>query len=309
MGLPLQGGNYFEKQMKPFQMKCLELVPWATMALTVLGSHFAADAVMETVAEWSHGSETAVFITKICYLVFFIGMVYLLIRQKDNIFHPRTRYISNEEAEEREHLVLFLSNLPKDLEESDGVPDNLQLSQNIDKDLEKIEKLKKGALPLRWAWEMPLRAIQHHQKKLKTLTLVCSKESISQVNLFAKIFERYRFNNLDKIYLLAQKQGKPLLVDMFSEKDIADLNGFNFQSFDELSQAMWFLMRKFRKYKYSESQIMIDITSGQKPTSIVGASMTFNRVIKAQYVSTNQPWDVLSYDVLLTSSEPREFGL
>ncbi|MBZ0108767.1 MAG: hypothetical protein K8F52_08850 [Candidatus Scalindua rubra] len=54
---------------------------------------------------------------------------------------------------------------------------------------------------------------------------------------------------------------------------------------------------------------MIDITSGQKPTSIVGASMTFNREIKAQYVSTNQPWDVLSYDVLLTSSETRDFGL
>ena len=297
------------KQMKPFRMKCRELAPWATMALTVLGSHFAADAIMETVEGWSHGRETAILLTKICYLVFFIGMVYLLIRQKDKIFHPRTRYISNEEAEEREHLVLFLSNLPKDLEESDGVPPRLQLSQNIDRDLEKIEKQKQGALPLRWAWEMPLRAIQHHQIKLKTLTLVCSKESISQVNLFAKIFERYRFKNLNKIFLLAQKQGNPVLVDMFSGKNIADLNGFNFQSFDELSQAMWFLMRTFSKCRYPENQIMIDITSGQKPTSIVGASMTFNREIKAQYVSTNQPWEVLSYDVLLTSSETREFGL
>ncbi|MBZ0108766.1 MAG: hypothetical protein K8F52_08845 [Candidatus Scalindua rubra] len=218
------------KQMKPFRMRCRELVPWATMALTVLGSHFAADAIMETVEELSHGSGTAILLTKICYLMFFIGMVYLLVRQKDILFHPRTRYLSNEEAEVRGHLVLFLSNLPANLEESDGIPEGLHLSQDINKDIKTIEELKQGTPPLRWAWEMSLRAIQHHQIKLKTLTLVCSKESISQVNLFTKIFERYRFKNLNKISLLAQKQGNPVLVDMFSEKNIAGLNGFNFKA-------------------------------------------------------------------------------
>ncbi len=295
--------------MKTFRIKFWELVPWATMALTVIGSHFAADAIMETVEEWSHGSETAMLLVKICYLIFFIGMVYLLIRQKEKIFRPRTRYISNEEAEEREHLILFLSNLPENLEESDGVPDCLRLSQDIDKDIEEIVKLKQGPRPLRWAWEMPLRAIQHHQIKLKTLTLICSRESISQVNLFVNICTRYRIKGLEKIFLLAREDSRPLIINLMTENGLSDLHGFNFQSFDELSQAMWYLMRAFRKDGFPECQIMIDITSGQKPTSIVGASMTFNREIKAQYVSTNKPWEVLSYDILLTSSEPREFGI
>jgi hypothetical protein len=295
--------------MKPFRIKCRELVPWATMALTVLGSHFAADAIMDTFEEWSHGNESVFLLIKVCYLIFFIGMVYLLVRQKDILFRPRTRYLSNEEAEVREHLVLFLSNLPANLEKSDGIPEGLHLSQDINKDIKTMENLKQSLHPVQWVWEMPLRAICHHLENLKTLTLICSKESISQVSLFVNICTRYRIKGLEKIFLLAQEDSRPQIINLMEKNSLSDLHGFNFQSFDELSQAMWYLMRVFRKHGFPECQIMIDITSGQKPTSIVGASMTFNCEIKAQYVSTNKPWEVLSYDILLTSSEPREFGI
>lgn len=297
------------KKRTLFWQKCKEASPWASVALTVLGSHFAADAFLETFELWSHGKIGAVSYLRIGYIGFFAGMVYLLILQKDFLFHPRTRYLSNEEAEEREHLVLFLSNLPAGLEASKGIPKWLSLSQDINKDLTSIKDLKQDNESLRWTWEMPLRAIHHHVNTLRTLTLICSKESISQVNFFVEICTQYRIKTLEKIFLLAQKDGRPVLVDSFSINNLSALHGFDFQSFDELSQAIWYFIRVFKKKGYPEHQIMIDITGGQKPTSIVGASMTFNRAIKAQYVSTNEPWNVLSYDIMLTSPETRELGL
>jgi len=53
---------------------------------------------------------------------------------------------------------------------------------------------------------------------------------------------------------------------------------------------------------------MIDFTSGQKPTSIVAATLTFNRKIKAQYVQTNDPWRVLSYDVVYATTDTTGLG-
>ncbi|WP_169703386.1 hypothetical protein [Candidatus Kuenenia stuttgartiensis] len=82
--------------------------------------------------------------------------------------------------------------------------------------------------------------------------------------------------------------------------------GFDFEEFDRLSHALWFLLSEFKKNKYKEEEIMIDITGGQKPTSVIGASMTFNLKIKLQYVQTNLPWHVVSYDVLLSSADSGE---
>ena len=69
------------------------------------------------------------------------------------------------------------------------------------------------------------------------------------------------------------------------------------------------LLREFRSKEYAEKDIMIDITGGQKPTSIVGAAMTFNLKIKAQYVQTNKPWGVRSYDVVLSPSKTKGLGI
>jgi sigma54-dependent transcription regulator len=83
----------------------------------------------------------------------------------------------------------------------------------------------------------------------------------------------------------------------------------NFESFDELSKAMWMLIRKYLKDNQPEKDIMIDFTGGQKVTSVVAAAVTFNRKIKAQYVQTKSPWDVLSFDVIHASSDTGSFGL
>ena len=85
--------------------------------------------------------------------------------------------------------------------------------------------------------------------------------------------------------------------------------GFNFEHFDELSDALAYLLRKFRRGKFTDSDIMIDFTGGQKVTSVVAAAITFNRSIKAQYVQTNDPWKAISYDILLASPDTGGLGV
>jgi hypothetical protein len=72
---------------------------------------------------------------------------------------------------------------------------------------------------------------------------------------------------------------------------------------------MRYLLREFKRQHVADDRIMIDFTGGQKVTSVVAASVTFNRTIKAQYVQTNAPHQVISYDILLGSSETGGLGL
>lgn len=85
--------------------------------------------------------------------------------------------------------------------------------------------------------------------------------------------------------------------------------GWDFERFDDLSRAVLHLLRVFKRQRVRDDQIMIDFTGGQKVTSVVAASVTFNRTIKAQYVQTNEPYAVISYDILMESLETGGLGL
>jgi hypothetical protein len=50
-----------------------------------------------------------------------------------------------------------------------------------------------------------------------------------------------------------------------------------------------------------EKDIIVDFTGGQKVTSVVAVSVTFNRKITSQYVQTGDPWGVIGYDVVVES--------
>lgn len=280
-----------------------EWFPWFIAAITVLSSNLAANAVGETLELWTIGKTGVVSYLRIGYIVFFAGMVVLLCWKRRDFFLPRTRRLSKEETEKRKHLVLFLSNLPPEQVENSGVPIELKLIQDINKDIAEIELLKQKKPPIKWQWEMPLRAIRHHLETLETVTIVCSRESLLQVSLFLKICKNY--TQLQKVifYVLAQKSRRTELNCVSLPSDINSLQGYDFEDFNEIVDAMDSLRREFDNKGYFEKDVMIDITGGQKPTSIVGAAMTFNLKIKAQYVQTNKPWHVLSYDVVLASSD------
>ncbi len=251
------------------------------------------------------------------YVLFFTIMVYLLIRNRREFFPPRTRRLK-QATDKRKHLVLFLSNLPPDLGKTGGVPEWITLSEDIHQDIQQIESLKrKDAKNFWWQWEMPLRAIAHHLEKdhskedtLKTVTIICSKKSISQINHFSTICTQYRQLQGKNFYLLAKKsEHTSRLIPLSPATDITHFQGYNFEDFDEIVSAMDRLLQESARKGFSERDIMVDITGGQKPTSIVGAAMTFNLKIKAQYVQTNDPWKVISYDVVLSSSDTKGLGI
>jgi hypothetical protein len=54
---------------------------------------------------------------------------------------------------------------------------------------------------------------------------------------------------------------------------------------------------------------MIDFTGGQKVTSVVAAAVACNRTLTAQYVQTNHPYHVISYDIQMASLETGGLGL
>lgn len=303
-----------KQKINRYWLKFREFMPWIIAMATVFSANWASEMLYETFNERIK-IKLGVHLTLIAHCVFFTIMVYLLYRQRNVFFRPRTRYLTNiEEPEPRKHLTLFLSNISKELEKSNGIPEEIRVlfSNDINKFISRIDTLKRTnpSFP-RWSWEMTIRGIRCHikDKTLKTVTLVCSRESVLQTRMFLNICKQFIQLKDIAFHILIQREGKIKLAD-FAPSTIAEESmGFNFESFDELSHAMLILLREFNRKTYLEHEIMIDFTGGQKVTSVVAVAMTFNRKIKAQYVQTNDPWKVLSYDVILASSDTERLGI
>jgi len=155
---------------------------------------------------------------------------------------------------------------------------------------------------------MCLRGIRPHFKvPLSTLTIICSRESIEQVHWFKKILSNYKELESTNIQIL--KDLRPGLQELTpcttSERTEG---GWDFEDYDRLSSGLNYVLRALREQnnhqkKVRDKDIMIDITGGQKPTSVAAAAITFNRKVKMQYVQTNKPWNVVSYDVIYINDE------
>ncbi len=295
-------------KLERYWLKFFEWIPWLVAALAVLSANWAASAVSETIQVLLDSAPIAISPLRIAYVAFFTIMVVLFYFQRNTFLRPHTRHLSIETAERKKHLVLFLSSLPLNLEKSNGMPKGLNLRFcDLEKDLDAMAEGK--TKEIRWPWEMPLRAIRHHLGILETVTLICSEESLPHAHLFIEICERYDSLKNITFYLLARKDKQTCLINELSPSAIGSYKGWDFESVDELSSALWVLIKEFKNRNYFEHETVVDFTGGQKPTSVVAATMTFNRQIKAQYVQTNAPWNVLSYDVVLASPETGRLGI
>lgn len=308
-------------QLKQIRLAALkECSPWAWAAIAILSANLTSSVIWETFNIWADGEKSDIsfwnIILHVSFCILFVSLVVKFYRNRNKFFPPRTRRFSNKDAEKRKHLFLFLSNSSLEIEETSGIPDKLKLLfRNIVEDLEIMRKAKESEI--KWNWEMPLRAINHHLKMpLETITLICSKKSLDQAHLFLNICRKYKELNNIRFYLLLQKKCEPKHIDTafidrandFRSKEFIDFQGLDFESFDKLTDAFVYLLQ-LDMFKKAEEDIMIDITGGQKPTSIVGAAITFNQKIKAQYIQTGDENRALSYDVILASSHTGGFGL
>lgn len=293
--------------MNRFRLAWSEKIPWIAGALTVLSGSWAADGIKDGIEAWIKGEAfNILYITRGIYICIFVVAAIWLYHMRQRLFQPRTRFVRNESPEKREHLVLFLSHLDTRRGKfHDGVPEGITLTDDLDIDLDTLVAWKQQGKPY-WSWEMPLRGIKHHLGRVRTITIICSPESIQQVHWFGEILARYQVFRGLEVRVFVEEEARPVLV--VCPPAPLPQKGWDFEQFDDLSRAVVELLQEFRKQRITDNQIMIDFTGGQKVTSVVAASVTFNRAIKAQYVQTNPPHAVISYDVLLGSLDTGSLG-
>lgn len=273
------------------------MAPWISAVGVVLGASWTADTIRESLHLWVKGEELVVSFIGISYVLFFLLMLCWLYCSRNAFFQPRTRLLRDVETPERRaHLILFLSELELHTDAyKEGIPEWLTLTGDLDADIAATELQKKRKRL--WKWELPLRAIRYHLGTLKTITVICSPESATQVRWFRNVLSRYDGIAKVAVRVLAKKHDGAQLMDCLDDTNEAD--GWSFESFDDLSHAILQSLKSLKQQGIHEHQVMIDFTGGEKVTSVVAASMTFNRKIKAQHVQTNSPWKVVGYDVVI----------
>ena len=136
-----------------------------------------------------------------------------------------------------------------------------------------------------WNWQQLLRGLTPHQSSLKYAYLIGSKDS-----------ERMKgsFGFLDYAETLIKKYCPSVRI-FKAEAPV------NFEDLKELTKFIYGSVHQIKELKISEEDIIIDVTGGQKTTSIAGAVVTLNSQVTFQYVQTNEPYNVVAYDVVIQS--------
>lgn len=173
-------------------------------------------------------------------------------------------------------LILEFTGKTKD--EQNG---RVKLTGNLRGDVEVMRETNPS-----WNWAPLLRGILPHLYPRRTLRLVYLIGSVK-----GSVQELRACKQLIETYLIP--------FDIPSENVVTHPEGVPFEDhnrlIDALNQALASAKERFRDLR--ERDIVIDITGGQKPTSIAGASVTLNRDVYIQYVQTLYPFDVIKYAV------------
>lgn len=159
-------------------------------------------------------------------------------------------------------LAIFLSPLQRKLK-----PEDIQQALSEDK-LEK--KTLEGT-----EWEMPIKAIEHHFGKLKSLYVFTSKQTSPLMPLFSKTINKL----FPSIEVVEFKEG-----------------GIEFQDIKEVFKSVEELYRKIKADNIGEENIIVDVTGGQATNSIAAAIATLAIGRKFQYISTRDK-RAFSYDI------------
>ena len=272
------------------------------LVLLVLSSgSWVADGIKGEVLflDWfgSWGLSVAIF-------VFFAasGLLYRLRRAFANI-----QTLSEHECDPHKSLILLVStptlgieldaksrmlrfdktkfNIPKEIIKSlDGqiLPSWIQipLSNNLHRDIESLDKLP------RWNWQQMMRAIRPH---------IAPEDRLLRLHLIGSTGGRGSLGHLDscKKWLKGYLPGVEITRDEL---------GVDFGKFNAMVQHIQKVIDEQKKggkgkVKFTDKDIVIDVTGGTTTASIAGASTTLNTKVTFQYVDTNDPDKVSAYDV------------
>ena len=168
--------------------------------------------------------------------------------------------------------------------ESDDLPKEIELSKCLHQDIENLDKLEKENRSYRWNWQQMMRAIRPHidpEKRLLRLHLIGSTDGSSKhLDLCKKWLEGY----------------------LPGVEITRDESGVNFGNFNAMVRHIQKIIDEQKKggkgkVKFTDKDIVVDVTGGTTTASIAGASTTLNTRVTFQYVQTNPPHEVFAYDV------------
>ena len=267
------------------KLKTLKKLPWSGIfaaMLTIISAGWAADAIKGDVL---FGLEDRkIYAAILVTLLFFFAFLWLYIRRLDFL---SVRTLLQEEVAPHKVIIILLSpsepRLPvkivDDFKFLDGKTLKVDLSgrsRNVEKDIAELNKI-------RWNWQQILRGLSPHRSSLEHVYLVGSKG------------DNGSFKDLDKATNFIGKYFKNIRI---AKHDRA----IDFENFDVLVKALERAILLLKKHDFTEKDIVIDVTGGQKTTSIAGAMITINSVVTFQYVQTSTPFKAWGYDVHYVSS-------
>jgi len=199
---------------------------------------------------------------------------------------PIASYLEGESPTPHKAAILLVS-LKGKLDRSHGSElvfvggKTVPLSGDLEKD---IAALHGSQLGFTWSWQQLLRAIQPHKDSLTHLYLVGSKEepgspgSHEDLELCRSLFQFY----------LGDK------VDMFLAPAV------DFEDISAVRRAVGSCIKQLTAARINEDDILVDITGGQKVTTVAAAIATLNHQgVQFQYVSNSG--DPMVYDLVTVS--------
>ena len=218
------------------------------------------------------------------------GLLYRLRRTFANI-----QSLSWHKCDPHKSLILLVSTPTSEIElDADSrtlrfKETEIKLSCDLHQDIESLDKF-----PRRWNWQQMMRAIRPHidpEKRLLRLHLIGSTDESFDDGSFIE----GSFKHLDSC--------KKWLEGYLPGVEITrDESGVNFGNFKAMVQHIQEIINEQKKggkgkVKFTDKDIVIDVTGGTTTASIAGASTTLNTKVTFQYVQTNCPYEVFAYDV------------
>jgi len=149
--------------------------------------------------------------------------------------------------------------------------------------------------PARWNWQQLLRCIKPHIHTLEAVYVIGSKDTEEPDPKTGQMTKKLGSHTaIDDVKAIIARycNKKPWIKP--------DREPVDFENFNDLQAAILRGIKEIsQEHGIDESDIIIDVTGGQKTASIAGAVVTLNRSVAFQYVQTNSPYDVWEYDLAM----------
>lgn len=258
---------------------------------TFVTGSLAADAIEgnKLFAGWWKGAEQhQVLITVLCvlaFILFFLG----LYRYRNDFRSVHLYSLQQGQAVKPHQCVIFFVSppviTPLFASEEAGVRvGDLELGGlSLDDDIGRLDASM-------WRWQQMLRGLKPH----------CECETVRQVWLIGSVdsgqgpSEQGSFRSLAAASSLLQRYCPWAQVRQYAV-------AVPFEDFNRLKHALEDVINGLLRSGFGSEDIVVDVTGGQKTTSIAGAAVTLGSRVTFQYVQPHAPNNVLSFDLAVQS--------